>query len=64
MGIPVKIGHDGAAGDPPLTVSVVTVGRPEDDQDKRLVRAGESTTVTLNPGQFVMLDETDEKEGT
>lgn len=70
MTISVTITNDGAldyqgpatdAG--PLVVSVVRMGNQSLADSKYLLQAGESVTVQVHTGQFVMVDETDRSEG-
>ncbi|MCW5666476.1 MAG: hypothetical protein KIT35_21810 [Piscinibacter sp.] len=64
MGIPLKITHDGQPGARPATVSVVTVGQIDGQDQKKVLSPGDTVTLTLQRGQFALIDETDEKEGT
>lgn len=64
MSIPVSIQHAGAPTDRRLTVSVVTVGQIDGQDAKKVLAPGDTVTLTLQRGQFALIDETDEKEGT
>jgi hypothetical protein len=59
MTITATIKHDAPEGaaSKQLVVTVVTVGNPETNERRELLQAGQSTSVQLYPGQFVMLDE-------
>ena len=61
MSIAVNIRHDSPGSYKLLKLSVVEVGSPESNNVK-LVQPGEATTLHVNSGQFVIVEETDSKE--
>lgn len=55
----VKITHDEPESTQKLAVTLVEVGKLDDNGQKQVLAPGESCTVDVRSGQFLMVDETD-----
>ena len=60
MSVRATIRNDEPEGSPAkLAVTVVTVGNAEAQESKHLLAPGDSVSVEVNDGQFLMVDETE-----
>ena len=62
MTMKVRIAHLEQEPAGRLFVSTVTVGKPEASTRAQVLEVGEAIDLTIESGQFLMIDETDPKE--
>lgn len=61
MTIKVSIRNDEPEGGGHLALTVVTVGDLRAEESKQVLAPQQSTVVDVHPGQFVMVDETEQE---
>lgn len=63
MGNRVTIRNDEPPGGPCITVAVVTVGSLDGQDVKEVLQPGNEVQLTLQRGQFALIDDTEQNEG-